>query len=117
LADAFANKVSGRSSGGYERWDDGNALHAKVGSYRPNSFGLCDVHGNVWEWCSSILPLSSNAEAVDTVAADTPVSLRVSRGGSYYEDAWSARAAYRFITTADFHDSLHGVRPVRAVSN
>jgi formylglycine-generating enzyme required for sulfatase activity len=116
LADAFAKKISGRSSGAYESWDDGNALHAEVGRYRPNGFGLHDVHGNVWEWCSSILPLASNAEAVETAPADASLSLRVSRGGSYYDDAWSARAAYRFITTADFHDSRHGVRPVMALS-
>jgi formylglycine-generating enzyme required for sulfatase activity len=117
VADAFAKTVNGRSSGAFESWSDGNALHAEVGAYRPNGFGLHDVHGNVWEWCSDAVPPYSSPGSADAPTAEAPASLRVSRGGSYYDEAWSARAAYRFITTSDFHDSRHGVRPVRAVSN
>ena len=68
-------------------------LHlAKVGSYAPNAFGLKDMHGNVAEWTSSpfvAYPNGAASEAYDP-------SLRVIRGGSWYQRQHRATSAWRW---------------------
>jgi uncharacterized protein (TIGR02996 family) len=67
-----------------------------VGSYRPNAWGLWDMHGNVWEWCQDHYRATHPPQD-----AENPVNLhergggRVVRGGSWINHARGCRAAYR----------------------
>lgn len=87
-----------------------------VGTRTPNGLGICDMSGNVWEWCLDIF----REDAYETHAERNPVCLegatdRVIRGGSWNIDAWNARCARRFCYLADFWGPGLGFRLVMAV--
>lgn len=67
------------------RFNDGVLVSAEVGHYRPNAWGLHDMHGNVFEWCRDWFADYSNLPAEDPVNGSDGAS-RVYRGGawSYY---------------------------------
>ncbi len=86
---------------------------AKVGTYLPNSWGLYDMHGNVWEWCLDWYE-TYHAATTDPVGAASG-SRRVRRGGSWYCDAGSCRSALRSSLGPDGRSGDIGFRLSRTL--
>jgi formylglycine-generating enzyme required for sulfatase activity len=67
-----------------------------VGSFLPNAFGLYDMHGNVFEWCSDRWHPNYNGAPTDGSSWETGTGKgRVQRGGSWYYNAVLCRSASR----------------------
>jgi eukaryotic-like serine/threonine-protein kinase len=82
-------------------WYDSNSYRTThpVGEKKPNAWGLYDMHGNVWEWCSDWKGEYASI-AVDDPTGATAGSLRVFRGGSWYSSAGGCRSAFRLWHTS-----------------
>ena len=116
LADQFAKQNAGPSTWRYESWDDGYKVHAPVGTFAPNPFGLHDVLGNVFEWCRDEYGSYENApRARDGLRSPPATRRRVYRGGSFNSDASFARSGYRFNFSQEFRYMYLGVRPARSL--
>lgn len=80
-------------------FDNGKDRYHKVGSKKPNPWGLYDMHGNVSEWVlDGHSPSYASFEGKTTVnpfAAPTTVFSRVARGGCWDDDAEGLRSAAR----------------------
>lgn len=88
-----------------------------VGSFPPNSFGLYDMHGNVWEWCQDICHDNYNVAPTDGSAWETSGSdHRVLRGGSWSDHAVHCRAANRYYYSAGGSNPSVGFRVAVALA-
>ena len=82
-----------------------------VGSYSPNTWGLYDMHGNVWEWCSDWY--SENLTSPQTNPRGPSKGYdRVLRGGCGGNNALDCRAAERNAFIPTNHNSGIGFRVV-----
>lgn len=89
--------------------DDGFEMSSEVASFKPNSYGLYDMLGNVWEWsCSKHDPSYDGAEI--RCFTNDIVANRASRGASWDDNPESARITNRSAIPPHIRISLQGFR-------
>ncbi len=92
-------------------FEDGFVFTASVGSFRANAWGLCDILGNVWEWCEDWYDENYyTGDAQRNPRNSTAGSSRVVRGGSWNNNPGHCRAANRHSHNPAYAHSLIGFR-------
>lgn len=88
-----------------------------VATFKANSWGLHEMHGNVWEWCADSWHETYDGAPVDGsawLAGDGDYA--VVRGGSWFTAPMSARSAARFRYPKSIRRNDLGFRLARTVS-
>jgi formylglycine-generating enzyme required for sulfatase activity len=94
----------------------GNPFEGKtsdVGSFPANEWGLCDVHGNVSEWCEDDWHSDYKGAPDDGsawVENDRKASNRLLRGGSWNFNPENCRSSVRFNLARDYRNFALGFR-------
>jgi formylglycine-generating enzyme required for sulfatase activity len=118
LADRTA-KLGGGTWPGIQDWpdlEDGWVIHATVGTFAANPYGLNEVHGNVCEWCRDGYNMYSADKRLDPLTPWIGLAERVVRGGSFTVNAAASRSASRNYGTPGTQTTDLGLRPARELT-
>jgi formylglycine-generating enzyme required for sulfatase activity len=88
----------------------------RVDSFRPNAWGLYNVHGNVWDWTDDCWNESNAGNPGDGSARTTgDCTWRVARGGAWNYSPKFLRSAFRYWNLPHNRSGVQGMRVVRAL--
>ena len=112
ISTGLANYDGQSYQGTYGR--DQNGIYrqktTKIGSFPPNSFGLYDMHGNVWEWCLDDQYGKYYGAPTDGELRKFSDLKKVRRGGCWSDVAKYCRSTCRSFSTASNCDCKVGFR-------
>jgi serine/threonine protein kinase/formylglycine-generating enzyme required for sulfatase activity len=113
------NTSADLSRAGWFTGSSDKRTHA-VGELLSNSFGLYDMHGNVWEWALDAwnptwYATLTVSPAVNPFNPPGPDSERMSRGGNYSSGAFACRSGSRCSEASSYNATLIGFRVALAV--
>ena len=113
LANLADKKLKTSSHGCIPSWrpaietvDDKHRVSAPVGSFKPNAWGLYDMHGNAAEWTRSVYKPYPYKDA-DGRNALKAAGKRTVRGGSWYDRPKQATSSFRLRYEA--HQKVYNV--------